>query len=51
MNFENLGEFFELQENDVVRITLQSPKPYSPKMVTKIFDVNVSSGEITQTDR
>jgi len=47
MNFENLGEFFELQENDVVRITLQTPRPNSSKMATKIFDVNVSTGEVS----
>ncbi len=51
INFEHLEEFFELQENDVVRVTLESPKPYSQKVITRLFDINVSTGEITQIDR
>ena len=47
MNFEHLEEFFELQENDVLRITIISPKSYSPKMITRTLDVNVSSGKVT----
>lgn len=46
MNFEHLEEFFDLEENDVLRITIVSPRPYSTKMVTKIFDVNVSTGKV-----
>lgn len=48
MNFGHLEEFFELQENDVLRISVGSPKPYSSKTITKIIDINVSTGEVTQ---
>lgn len=51
MDFEHLEEFFELQENDVVRVTLESPKPYSQKVITRLFDINVSTGEVTLIDR
>ena len=51
MNFDKLEEFFELQENDVLRLTINQPKPYSQRVQTVLYDVNVSTGEIKKWDR
>ena len=47
LNFEKLEEFFELEENDVVRLTIVTPKTLSTPATIKVYDVNVSTGEIT----
>lgn len=46
MNFEKLEEFFNLQENDVLRITILSPRNISQAEQIKIYDVDVSTGSV-----
>lgn len=47
LNFEKLEEFFELEENDIVRLTILSPKNPGTPAAVKVYDVNVSTGEVT----
>ncbi len=47
MNFDKLEEFFELQENDVLRLTINQPKPFTQQTQTVLYDVNVSTGDVT----
>lgn len=51
MHFDKLEEFFDLEENDVLRIDVKQPKLFSPRMETVFYDVNVSTGEITSFTR
>ena len=49
VNPEKLELFFDLQENDVLRISLNSfsmEHPFPP--VSVVYDVNVSTGQVTQ---
>ena len=42
-----LEQFFELQENDVLRITLNRPQTYEVRDAYVAYDINVSTGEVT----
>ena len=46
MNFDKLEEFFDLQANDILRITVMHPKTPAEPFKVKIYDVNVSTGKI-----
>lgn len=48
INFDKLEEFFDLQENDVLRITIVSPRNISHAKEEKIYDVNVSTGQVSR---
>ncbi len=48
MNFDKLEEFFDLQENDVLRITILSPRNVSKVEGIKIYDVDISTGKVIQ---
>ncbi len=46
---EKLERFFELQENDILRISIAVSSPEHPyPAVSVIYDVNVSTGEVTK---
>lgn len=47
LNFEKLEEFLELEENDIVRLTILSPQTPGTPAAVKVYDVNVSTGEVT----
>lgn len=47
MNFDKLEEFFELQENDVLRIQVETPPTITQRAQTWFYDVNVSTGKVS----
>ena len=42
-----LEQFFELQENDVLRLTINQSKPFTQQTQTVLYEVNVSTGDVT----
>ena len=46
MDFEKLETFFELQENDVLRVTILQPKNAVQRTYLHQYDVNVSTGQV-----
>lgn len=46
MNFDKLEEFFELEENDILRIQVETPPTFTRRAETWFYDVNVSTGEV-----
>ena len=46
MNFDKLEQFFELQENDVLRLVVEKPATSTQRAQTWFYDVNVSTGEV-----
>lgn len=47
IQFDKLEEFFDLQEGDVLRITVLSPKTIAQATAIKIYEVDVSTGQVT----
>ena len=47
VDFEKLEEFFELQEGDVLRITILSPKSILTPKSIQMLDVSIPSGQVT----
>lgn len=50
LNPEKLEEFFELKENDVLRIMVSRPQKTGTPTPEIMYDVNVSTGEVTRTE-
>lgn len=48
IHFDKLEEFFDLQEGDVLRITILSPKTISQAQAITILDVDIPSGRVTK---
>ena len=49
MNFDKLEEFFSLQENDVLRITVIQPKTTFSPATIYTHDMDISTGKITSS--
>ncbi|MBR2081915.1 MAG: hypothetical protein IJ876_02755 [Elusimicrobiaceae bacterium] len=47
-HFDRLEEFFDLQEGDILRITIISPKTLAQSQAIKIYNVDVSTGQVTK---
>ena len=47
-HFDRLEEFFDLQEEDILRITIISPKTLAQSQAIKIYNVDVSTGQVTK---
>ena len=50
LNPEKLEEFFYLQENDVLRITVSRPQTAKTPTPEIFYDINVSTGEVTSRE-
>ena len=48
LDFNKLEQFFELQENDILRITVLQPKTATDTAHIHMYDINVSTGEISR---
>jgi len=49
-DLENLEKYFELKENDVVRIAVNRPQTSQNRVGETMYDINVSTGEVTKRD-
>ena len=45
---EHLEQFFELEQNDILRVTIRRPQTRETPTAYKAYDINVSTGEVTE---
>ena len=51
MDPEKLEQFFELEEEDILRITVFDPKRQNIPAMNHIYEINVSTGQVTRRDK
>lgn len=47
MNYSELGEFFDLQDNDLIRVKVRNPRGMGIPSVTTVYEINVSTGKVS----